>query len=287
MKIICSIGFAWMIPFAVSLYAGEPSATPLPRLVESYLSRVPLRELSLDADLNQAHKIQMKFVEKIGRKLGAVVGYKAGLTSRSIQNRFGVTQPLRGVILKEMLLKSGATLPSDFAAVPMCEGDLMVRVGSEKINRAITIRDALDALDSVIPFIEIPDMVFAKGVHVNASMIVATNVGARYGVMGKPIPLSSSVEWINRLRNMTIAIFNRNNEKIDSGQGNVLLGHPLNVVLWIRDSLKREGKKLKKGDLLSLGALTGMIPVKPDSVIRARYEGLDPRGPVEIFVKFE
>ena len=65
------------------------------------------------------------------------------------------------------------------------------------------------------------------------------------------------------------------------------MGNPLNVLLWIKDSLQAEGKQLKKGDLLSLGSITNFIPIKPNTTIRAKYIDLDPNGTVEIFVKFE
>ena len=71
------------------------------------------------------------------------------------------------------------------------------------------------------------------------------------------------------------------------GQGSALLDHPMNVVLWIRDSLKAEGKKLKKGDLLSLGTITKLTPTAPNTRIVAKYLDLDSKGSVEIFVKFK
>jgi len=74
---------------------------------------------------------------------------------------------------------------------------------------------------------------------------------------------------------------------LGEGQGTSLLGDPLNVVMWIRDSLKAEGKKLNKGDLLSLGSITKLTPPTPNTTIRAVYFDLDPKGPVEISVKFK
>ncbi len=65
------------------------------------------------------------------------------------------------------------------------------------------------------------------------------------------------------------------------------MGDPLNVVLWIRDSLAAEGKKLKKGDLLSLGSITKMMPTKAGTTIKAKFIDLDPNGPVELTASFE
>jgi 2-keto-4-pentenoate hydratase len=65
------------------------------------------------------------------------------------------------------------------------------------------------------------------------------------------------------------------------------LGDPLDVVLWIKDSLIAEGKRLEKGDLLSLGTITKLMPAQPGMTVRAIYTGLDLSGPVEISVNFK
>jgi 2-keto-4-pentenoate hydratase len=92
---------------------------------------------------------------------------------------------------------------------------------------------------------------------------------------------------MNRLKNFTLQVYDEKNVMITEGKGSALLGDPLNVVLWIRDSLAKEGKRLKKGDILSLGTIGKMIPVKPGSIVKARYIDLDPKGPVEISVTFK
>lgn len=287
-KLFYSIGLVWLFSFAVNAFSGELTSGLIPQLVESYLKRSPLLpEFSLNLPLKQTMKMQEEFVKDISKTLGPRIGYKAGLTNSAIQKRFGISHPLRGVLLKKMLLQNGVVLPKNFAARPMVEGDLIVRVGSDEINKAATRMDALAALDAVVPFIELPDLIYAKGVNVNASMIVASNIGARYGVSGEPIALAPTKEWERRLVDMELDILDENGNKVASGKGDSLLGHPLNVVLWLKDSLKAEGKRLKKGDLLSLGALTRMMPVKSGSRIRARYKGLNPRGPVEVSVRFE
>ena len=271
----------------LNVFAVNAPSEAAQELAKSYLNKIPAESLGLELSHKEAMKIQEKFVSELSKTLGSVAGYKAGLTSSPAQKRFNVSHPLQGVLLKKMLLKSGAVLPADFGARPMSEGDLIMRVGSAKINSAKTRRDALAAMDAVIPFIELPDLVYRKGVKLDGPAITAINVGARYGVLGKPIPIAPTDEWENRLQNMSIEILDEDGHKLAEGKGSALLDHPLNVVLWIRDSLKEEGKELKKGDLLSLGTITKMIPVQSGSTIRAKYTGLDPKGPVEISVNFE
>lgn len=256
-------------------------------LVESYLNKTPAKAIAPNLTLEEAQKIKQQFIGEIGKELGPVVGYKAGLTSETAQKQFNVSQPLLGTLFQQMLLPNGRIISPNFGSRPFSEGDLMVRVGSEEINNATTTREALASLDAVVPFLELPDLVYSAGVKLDAPAILAINVGARYGIVGEPILLDSAEEWESRLKNMTLEILDADGTVLATGKGSNLLGNPLNVVLWIKDSLLAEGKRLKKGDLLSLGTITPLMPVKPNTSIRARYTGLKPDETVEIFAIFE
>lgn len=256
------------------------------QLEEHYLKKVPVTEADPNMTMAQAVKTQNEFVSRLVRELGEPVGYKAGLTNPNIQKAFGVTHPVRGTLLKKMILESGAVMPAKFGAIPMSEGDLIVRVKSDGIDQAKTADETLQYLDAVIPFIELPDLVVDKSVKFTGALLVAINAGARYGIAGRPIPLDAAPQWKERLKSFTLKIVDEKGTVVAEGKADAL-GDPLSVVLWIKDSLAAEGKKLKKGDLLSLGSLTKMMPVKPGTTLRAIYTGLDPDGPVEVSVSFK
>jgi 2-keto-4-pentenoate hydratase len=277
---------AFMLTFALGVLPAQ-AADEGARLAEQFLKKIPLTSYDQNMTMEQAMKIQAQFVEALKPTFGEVVGYKAGLTNVKVQQALGVTHPLRGTLLKKMLLKSGAVVEANYGSRPFSEGDLIVRVGSAEINKAKTQQECLKFLDAVIPFIEMPDMPYAKEVKLNGPAIAAVNVAARLGVLGAPIPLKASEEWINRLKNFKLQVFDDKGTVLGEGQGSSLLGDPLSVVLWIKDSLKAEGKKLKKGDLLSLGSITKGIPTAPNTTLRAHYTDLDPKGPVDVTVKFK
>ena len=255
-------------------------------LVENYFQKTPV-QTKVDLTLSQAQKVQDLFVAEISQVLGQVVGYKAALTNKKAQERFNVSQPLRGIFLEKMLWENGSVISAKFGSRPIAEGDLIMRVGSAEINNAKTPRETLKYLDAVLPFIELGDLVYSQDVKLDAPALLAINVGARSGILGKPIPVSDTDEWENRLKSLRIEILDQNDKVLASGNGSSLLGNPLNVVLWIKDSLQAQGKELKKGDLLSLGSITSFIPVKSNSTIRAQYIDLEPDKTIEIFVKFE
>ncbi|MFQ5585620.1 MAG: 2-keto-4-pentenoate hydratase [Thermodesulfobacteriota bacterium] len=278
---------AAIILLACPAFAADPLYGVVESLTTSYLNRTPFDVLGSQITLEEARKIQERFVREIGRVYGPIVGYKVALTNPAVQRRFNVSHPLRGVLLERMVLKNGARLTADFGIRPMVEGDLMVQVGSESINNAITPQEALAAIDAVIPFIELPDIVYGEGVRIDGAAIVAINTGARYGVVGDPILVAPTDEWERRLAEVKVTLLDGEGKRLAEGRGSNLLGHPLKVLLWLVDSLKAEGKGLKAGDLISLGSITRMAPVQPGLTVRGRYDGLDPGGPIEVSVSFE
>ena len=281
------VALFWAAVYVLISAAPVTALGPGAELAEYYLKKTPVTSFSATMSASEGMAAQQEFIDFISKEYGEPVGYKAGLTNPNAQKMFGVSQPVRGTLLSKMILKNGATVPADFGSVPVTEGDLVVRVGDEKINEAGTPADTLKYLDAVFPFLELADIVFAKGVKLTGAAVMAINVGARLGVIGDPIPLGATPEWGDRLRSFSLQIVDEKGAVVGEARGNSLLGDPLNVVLWIKDSLVMEGKRLKKGDLLSLGSVTRPMPVKPGSTVRARYIGLDPKGPVEIYAVFK
>jgi len=213
-------------------------------------------------------------------QMGAPVGYKAGLTNPAVQKRFEADAPVWGTLYGPMLLKSGAVVDAAFGARPLFEADLLVRVSSEAINRASNADEVLKAIDQVIPFIELPDLVVQVPAppKLNGAGITAINVGARLGVMGAPIGVAGNAELGNALRDM-VAVVKGDGAELDRGKGSDVLGHPLNAVVWLAKDMARGGQAMKVGDLISLGSFSKLMPPKPGLAVEVQYLGL-PGNPV-------
>lgn len=213
-------------------------------------------------------------------QMGAPVGYKAGLTNPAVQKRFEADAPVWGTLYAPMLLKSGAVVDAAFGARPLFEADLLVRVSSDAINRAASVDDVLKAIDQVIPFIELPDLVVRVPAppQLNGAGITAINVGARLGVMGAPIAVAGNADIGNALRDM-VAVVKGDGAELDRGKGSDVLGHPLNAVVWLAKDMARSGQAMKVGDLISLGSFSKLMPPKPGLAVEVQYQGL-PGNPV-------
>lgn len=226
-----------------------------------------------------------KLVGFIGQRLGPRAGYKAGLTNPAVQKRFGHDRPVRGVLFADMLLPSGAELPARFGARPLFEADLMVRVKDAGIHGAKTPAQVLRHIDAIIPMIELPDLLVRDPSRLDGAGVTAINVGARWAVLGaeiKPVPGMET-----QLERMVVRVLDGNGQELDRGQGTDLLGNPLQAVIWLAEDLARSGVRLKKGDLLSLGSFSKLLPPKPGLQVRVVYEGLGgPGAAPEVWVGF-
>jgi len=227
------------------------------------------------------------------KKHGKVVGYKAGLTNPAVQKRFNASAPVWGVLYEGMLLSGtadkGAEVDSAFGARPLFEADMLVRVRSDAINKAKTPDDVLDAIDQVIPFIELPDLVVQAPPKLNGAAIAAINVGARLGVVGKPIPVGPTPTersaMFDALRDMTVTMADGAGAELSRGKGSDILDHPLNAVVWLAQALAKEGLAMKPGDLISLGSFSPLLPPKPGLKVTVTYGGLPNATPVSVTFK--
>ncbi|MEO8387584.1 fumarylacetoacetate hydrolase [Polaromonas sp.] len=223
------------------------------------------------------------------KRYGKVVGYKAGLTNPAVQKRFNYDQPVWGKLYEGMVLPSGSAVEAAFGARPLFEADMLVRVKSATINQAKTPMDVLEAIDQVIPFIELPDLVVQAPPKLSGPAVSAINVGARLGVAGIPLAVPATraerFSMLSALENMTVVLADGSGVELGKGKGSDILGHPLNVVVWLAGALAKEGLAMKPGDLISLGSFSPLLPPKAGLTATATYQGLAGAQPVSVSFK--
>lgn len=240
-------------------------------IVDSYRNATPL---SIDGTISPetARRVQAEVVEALRADLGDVFGYKAGLTSPAAQERFNVDEPILGTLLWRMLLDDGTNVSVSDGVRLMIEADLLVRVKDASINKADTPAEAFQAIDFVAPFLEIPDIIVAPDQPIDGALLTAVNSGARYGIIGTPVPVRHLD--MSDLNTFTVTL-TRNDEAVGPpSTGEALMGGPLKVVLWIVREARRRGINLESGNWLSLGALTPPTEARRGDLYHAVYEGL-------------
>ena len=255
-----------------------PEPAEIDALARSWLAREPAAAVAAGADMETAMCAQEMLVERLSAELGGRVGYKAGLTSPATQERFGVSSPLHGVLLEDMMLEDGATVPVAFGSRPIVEADLVVVVGDAAINDASTPQEVLEHVSAIHPFVELADLVVAEGEALDASVIAAIDVGARMGVLGAAI--EPTPDMVDTLASMTVRLAGPDGETLSEAPGAAVLGHPLNAVTFLTGA----GITLEPGDLISVGSMGPPSPPEPGTYT-ATYDGLP--GTPTVSVAFE
>jgi 2-keto-4-pentenoate hydratase len=267
--------------------AEMPSEISIKTVAEAWLAKKPAPDFGVTMTMAEAAKVQEQYSALIARDLGAVVGYKAGLTNPAVQKRFNYDRPVRGTLYERMILRAPAKVPAAYGARAVYEADLVAVVGdAAKLMAAKTPLEALQTLKEIRTFIELPDLTFDPQVKLDGPHLLAVNVAARLGVLGDPTPLPATAESVAKLAEMKIEVIDQTGTVLGGGKGSDVLDNPLNAVLWIAESLRAEGKALKNGDLLSLGSFSALLPPKPGTTITVRYTGLLPT-PATVTVTFE
>jgi 2-keto-4-pentenoate hydratase len=203
-----------------------------------------------------------------------IVGYKAALTGKAAQERFNANGPVSGVLFASMIVPSGARLPVAVGGNPVYEADMLLVVKDEGINTARTPEEAIRHISGMRPFIEIPDLMLEKGEKLEAPQLIAMNAAGRLGVAGQEVPLAPTADTIRALTDVKIVMTDGSGKTIAEGAGAANLGSPLNVVLWLVQDLAVSKRKLKAGDLVSIGSFSPLFPPKAGQAITVRYEGL-------------
>lgn len=265
--------------------AACPSDVDTAIMAARYANLQPAPNPPADLSMTDALCGRDKFIRFLGQNYGKVVGYKAGLTNPAVQKRFNYPNPVRGTLFEKMLLQDGADVPAKFGARPLFEADMVVEVKDTGINRATTPLEVLRHISNIYPFIELPDLVVEDPTKITGPSIVYSNVGARLGVLGRPIKVNPSPELVEALKNMTVRLLDQDGKELDTGKGSAILEQPLNAVLWLIKDLRSSGMELKKGDLLSLGSFSRLLPPKPGTGAKVVYDGLP--GNLSVSVRFK
>jgi 2-keto-4-pentenoate hydratase len=277
-----AIGFG---AFLLNAHAACPSDLDAALMAARYANLQPVPNQPSDMTMSDAICGREKFMTFLGQHYGKVVGYKAGLTNAAVQKRFNHASPVRGTLFEKMLLQDGAEVPAKFGARPVFEADIVMEVKDAGINKARTPLEALQHISRIYPFIELPDLMEEDPSKITGPSLVYANVAARLGVLGKPIEVKATRALVDALTDMTVRLVDQDGKELETAKGSAILNNPLNVVLWLVKDLNASGIALKKGDLLSLGSFSRLLPPKPNTGVKLTYEGL-PGNPT-VSVRFK
>lgn len=196
------------------------------------------------------------------------VGRKLALTSKAIQQQFGMSQPCYGTLYADMVQAEGTDIVRRALSEQRVETEIAVVLKQDLTREQHTIVDIIAACDYLLPAFEIVDS-RVSGWNVKSCDFIADNTSASLVVLGtKPVRLTE-VD-ITRCQMTT----RRGDSVVSEGSAAACMGHPLAALQWLADELVRAGNPLRAGEFVITGALGPAIPAAPGDIFTAEISGL-------------
>lgn len=244
------------------------------RLHQAETTRTQLRQFSLeypDITIQDAYAIQRTWVELKRAQGRQLKGHKIGLTSRAMQQASQINEPDYGALLDDMFFADGSTIPIERFIVPRLEVELAFVLGKRLQGPDVTVFDVYDAVDYVIPALEIIDARIQQtdpdtGRTRKVFDTIADNAANAGVVMGgRPVRMDAlDLRWVS-------AILSRNAVIEETGVAAGVLNHPANGVVWLANKLAPHGVALEPGQVILSGSFTRPVYVQPGDTFHADY----------------
>ncbi|NMG36830.1 2-oxopent-4-enoate hydratase [Azoarcus sp. TTM-91] len=228
----------------------------------------PLVEQAPDITLDDAYRIQQRYVARRVQAGETIVGKKIGATSKPVQDFLGVFQPDFGQLTSGMVYQEGDTLPLDTLIQPKAEAELAFVLKADLQGPGVTAMDVIRATDYVVPCFEIVDSRITDW-KIRIQDTVADNASCGVYVLGK-------TKGDPRKLDITLAgmVLEKNGELYSTGVGAAVQGSPANAVAWLANTLGELGIPFKAGEVILSGSQSALVPVADGDELVCTVGGL-------------
>ncbi|MCY9695480.1 2-keto-4-pentenoate hydratase [Paenibacillus alginolyticus] len=225
--------------------------------------------------VGDAYKIQEELVGLKLQEGHRIIGPKMGLTSRAKMKQMNVEEPIYGYVFDYMVVPD-KTLYLNELIHPKVEAEIAFILGKDIEGPNVTIEQVIEATEYVAPALEIIDSRY-KDFKFTLPDVIADNASSSKVFMGSTFKRPQELEL--DLVGVTLSI---NGEIKELGASAAVLGHPAESLVLLARMLSRKGLKLKAGQVILTGGITGAVMLSDGDVVQAKWDGL---GSIEFTVK--
>jgi 2-oxo-3-hexenedioate decarboxylase len=242
------------------LIAVHESARIVPRFSERYPGLTPAEGYGAAGFLH-SHRVS-KGWRPVGRKIG--------FTNRTLWQRYGVHEPMWGMVYDRTLIHAKddrATVSLSGLAQPRIEPEICFRLKSPP--RSSAPDDLVEAIEWMAHSVEIVQCHHPEWKVTIADCTADNGLHGRL-IVGAPVALQDA----DKLPGVEARLF-RGDKLVDRGVGANVLGSPLLALGYLVDLLEQP---LAAGEIITTGVLTDAHPVAAGEAWRTEIDGLPLRG---------
>ena len=241
-----------------------------------YRARKPL-DLMLQSfapqTMAEAYAVQESMVSRLAESRGPTAGYKIAYTSAVMREHTGVGQPCYGRIPTSMVYGSPAIVDSGGYGAVGIECEVAARLGTDvPASGAPYTRESIaEYIEWLAASFELVDRREAPSLEGQMPEIcsIVTNISNGGAALGEPVADWQGIDLTASRGTMSV-----NGEIVGEGVGEDVMGHPLEPLVWLANTLAADGVSMDKGALVLTGSFAPPVMLKPGDEASIHIDGL-------------
>jgi len=230
----------------------------------TFISKIPSKKIK---NINVATNICREAEHQL---MWDPIGFKAGATNKNIWKKLKVPKPFFSFLYDERTYKSGSKVPFQKNLLGS-ELELAFKIKNEVFfyNKKITKNNVSKFILGIAPAIEIVGFrQKANTIDCLGRMVsdFGLNVAFVYGKLRKYSP--------KKINNIKTALINETTGQKCEGNTNVVLGNPINSLVWLLNEIKKSKIFLSFDFWVTSGSTTQIVPFKKPTKFIGSVENL-------------
>lgn len=227
------------------------------RLLQQRLSLTPIADLPANlapASVADGYRMQQVLNRQlVDAGMGPLVGHKIGCTTSVMQAFLGIGQPCAGRIFGATVMHRHGRVPRHgFVRIGM-ECEIAVQLQRDLPARAdpYTRDEMVPAVGAVMAAIELVDERYRDYRTLGVATLIADDFFNAGCVLGEPVHDWQQLDLARVTGRAQI-----NGVEVGTGQGALVMGHPLNALVWLANAQHTYGLPgLRAGEFVMLGSV--------------------------------
>ncbi len=230
----------------------------------------PLPPEIVPRDLDEAYAMQEALAALFAPERGPVAGYKIAVTTPVMQELMGIRHPCVGVIFAKLTHQSPAVVRcADYRRVAI-ECEIAIRIGVDlPADRRFDRASIAETVDAILPAIELIEDHEADYKKIEAKGLIANNAWNGGAVLGAPVTAWRDLDLLGITGRMLI-----NGEEIGRGHGADVMGHPLESLAFVANTVAGRGRPLRRGMVVLTGSVVATQWPKRGDTVTVSFSGL-------------
>lgn len=221
-----------------------------------------------DLTVEEGYLVQEELVKIKLEEGKRIIGPKMGLTSKAKMQQMNVNEPIYGYVFDYMLIEDGGKVSLKDLIHPKVEAEIAFIIGEDIEGPGVTGAQVLAKTEYVLPALEIIDSRY-ENFNFTLPDVIADNASTSRVVFGTSIKKPENFEL-----DLVGGVLAINGEIKELGAGAAVLGHPANSIAMLANMLARKGDKVKKGDIILTGGITGAVMLNNGDYVSAKFDGI-------------